>query len=82
MHVAGAIVVLGTSLISKNGAFCSSFANNFKCLTKITLDLLRQRSEEALKTERFSLNIGLAMRSQNKSKKTIVSVVLYNRMYL
>lgn len=66
MHVAGEIIVLGTSLISKNGAFYSSFANNFKCLMKIMLDLLRQRSEKAFKTERFSLNIGLAMRSQNK----------------
>lgn len=64
--MAGEIIVLGTSLMSKNGAFYSTFANNFKCLMKIMLDLLRQRSEEAFKSESFSLNIGLAMRSQNK----------------
>lgn len=64
--MAGEIIVLGTSLISKNGAFYSSFANNFNCLMKIMLDLLGQSSEEAFKTERFSLNIGCAMRSQNK----------------
>jgi len=66
MYVAGEMIILGTSLISKNGAFYSSFANNFKCLMKIILDLLKQRSEEAFKAERISLNIGLSIRSQNK----------------